>query len=265
MRDKKKRKYVTKKLVKKTILRCMSNIKSYIHYLVEHKILFNNPVNNIILPKWEETLKPDITQEDIEKLVSVIDTSNFLGYRDRTLIELIYSTGIRRMEACNLDVYDIDFKEGILKVRKGKGSKDRLIPLGEVIQSYLKEYLTKVRKYLVNIDRMDEQALFISHNGSRLTKGTISSIVRIYARKAGVYHLQTHKLRHACALHMMKKGCDIRYIQQILGHEFLETTTVYTQVFDYDLKEKILKHHPRDHDFNEEIDIEKIKKICKIK
>jgi len=263
LREKSRRKYITKKLVLNTILSRIYALKSYINYLLDHGKMYENPFEKIELPKYQDTLKLDITENDIEKLINEIDTKTFLGYRDRTIIELIYSTGLRRKEVKKLSIYDIDFNENILKVNQGKGRKDRIIPLGNVIKSYLKEYIINVRKYLLSINNMFNDILFVNSNGDSLSIGSIGRIIRLYAIKSKMYHITTHKLRHAFALHMMRKGCDIRYIQEILGHENLETTTVYTSVFDHDLKEKILKYHPRDHELNEKIDVEEIKKICK--
>ena len=262
LKDKSKRIFVKKKLSLTTILVKLYTLKNYIKYLIEHKKLYENPFDKIEFPKYKNSLKIDVTEEDIGKLISVINTNTFLGYRDRTIIELIYSTGLRRSEVKNINIYDIDFNESILKVNQGKGNKDRLVPLGEVVKLYLKEYIINVRKYLLSINNMYNEKLFLNSKGSPLKSLSVGKIVQTYARKSKMYHITTHKIRHAFALHLMKKGCDIRYIQEILGHENLETTTIYTQVFDNDLKEKILKYHPRDYELNREINLEEIKKIC---
>lgn len=262
-KDKSKRKYIKKKLKEEVILNHVTNLKQLVKYLLESNIIYTNPFEKLKFRLSKKNrIKEDITEKEINELTEAINEQTYLGYRDRTIIEVIYGTGIRLKETETLNIYDIDFKEGALHVRQGKGKKDRLIPIGEVALSYVKEYMTEVRKYLLSVENISEEALFLNGKGKRLTDNSIGRIIRDYARRVGIYHVTTHKLRHSFALHMMRKGCDIRYIQEILGHENLRTTEIYTEVYDYDLREKILKYHPCGHEMKMKIDVKNIKEIC---
>lgn len=263
LRNKADRKYISRPLSKVVIAQHMDTMKNFMQYLLEHDKIYTNPFDKVEFKYPEKSvLSRNVTRTDISGLVSVIDTYTYLGYRNRTIIELIYGTGLRLFEISMLNIQDIDFKESSLIVRKGKGRKGRIVPLGEVALSYVREYISAVRKYLLSIDNRNETALFLNNRGNRLFSGSICRIVREYSRTAGLYHITTHKLRHAFSLHMLRQGCDIRYIQEILGHVDLKTTTIYTQIFDKELKEKIQEYHPRDHELQDEIDIERIRMIC---
>ena len=156
----------------------------------------------------------------------------------------MYGSGLRLADVHKLDIENIDFKEEILRIKQGKGRKDRNVPLGEITLAYLKEYITAVRKYLISVENQNQPAVFLSRNGKRYDKCSISRMIKEYSVKAGIQNITPHKLRHAFSLHMMRRGCDIRFIQEILGHEELETTQIYTEIFDGELKEKIEQYHP---------------------
>jgi len=143
-----------------------------------------------------------------------------------------------------LDITDVDLRENIICVRRSKGGKGRYVPLGKIALLYIQEYISEVRKYLLSIEDMGQPALFLNKHGKRLYCGSINRMIREYSRKDGMYHITTHKLRHAFALHMLRQGCDIRYIQEILGHEDLCTTQIYTTIYDGDLREKVDRYHP---------------------
>jgi integrase/recombinase XerD len=240
-------------------------LKYYFDYLVSSHKIIKNPFSQIELPIYKKNIQDvNVNEEDITKIISIINTNTYLGFRDKVIIELIYSTGLRRNEVSNLSIYNIDFNESILRVKEGKGKRDRLVPLGEVIKSYLKEYIVNVRKYFLSLDDMYIDTLFLSVRGKKLLASQISIIVNKYVKKAGIdKKITAHSLRHAFATHMMRKGCDIRYIQELLGHKFLSTTTIYTNVVDNDLREKILKYHPRDNELYDEKELNKLKIICK--
>jgi len=248
------REYIKKSLSRTTLSKIMYAIRSYYYFLHDKQLIYKNPFDKInISTKSEWSIKSEVKESDIEKLISVIDCGMYRGFRDRTIIELLYCTGLRRNEITRLDVHDIDFGQGIIHVRYGKGKKQRLIPIGEVAIGFVKEYISEVRRHLISIENLQEPALFISIRGTRLVCDVIGCIVQKYARLAGCPHITTHKLRHAFALHMIRRGCDIRYIQEILGHADLETTTIYTQIYNSDLKEKIAKYHPGNHCYMEKL------------
>ena len=263
IRDKEKRTYITYRLSEEIIAGHMINMKLFIKYLLGRKLLYHNPFDKIFI-RYPKKKMPaiDVTEEQINELVQAIPVNTWLGFRDRTIIEMIYGTGIRLTETSMLDASDIDDREYVLHIRQGKGKKDRLVPIGTVAMQFVKEYLGAVRKYLLSMDDKHQEALFVNSRGKRFGAGGIGRMIRDYARSKGLYRITTHKLRHAFSLHMMRKGCDIRYIQEILGHENLKTTTVYTEVFDYDLKGKILQYHPAENMFDIKSDVKRIKKFA---
>lgn len=224
------------------------HLKMYLEYLVDKKILYASPFEKFEVPQPKKQKLPlDVTQKEIHILLNIIDTSTYKGFRDRTMTELIYGTGMRMCEVRSLNIDDVNIKDKIILV-KGKGKKQRLLPLGEVSLGFIREYMQEVRKYLLVSDNMSEKALFLSYQGTRFSKRAIGDIIRKYTRKAGLHHVTTHKIRHAFAMHMIRQGCDIRYIQALLGHSHLSSTTIYTEVFNADLKEKVLQYHPLDNE-----------------
>jgi len=166
-----------------------------------------------------------------------------LGLRDRAMLELLYSTGIRVSELAALNVGDLDLRNAELRVR-GKGSKERIVPLGEVVREYLGRYLSASRPYLAPTEK---PALFLSLRGKRFHYTNISFLVRSYGRKAGIRkRVSPHGLRHTCATHLLQGRADIRHIQRILGHASIATTQRYTRVEIADLKKVLKRCHPRE-------------------
>jgi integrase/recombinase XerD len=168
-----------------------------------------------------------------------------VGQRNRALLETLYGTGIRLSECVRLDLTDADLGEGTLLVRCGKGRKDRLLPVPERAARALDDYLRESRPLLAR--RTSEQALFISRGGGRLKPISVQFVVWWHAKRAGIRaRVSPHMLRHACATHLLRGGADVRHIQELLGHERLETTEVYTRVEIADLKEALARAHPRE-------------------
>ncbi|PCH62787.1 MAG: hypothetical protein COC09_02915 [Gammaproteobacteria bacterium] len=151
------------------------------------------------------------------------------GVRDRTMIETLYNTGMRRMELVNLTLYDIDYRRGAVWIRQGKNQKDRFIPIGNSALSWITKYQDDARAELVL--EPDNGTLFLTDYGERFKRDALSNLVKRYLIKAGITTLGScHLFRHACATHMLENGADIRFIQQLLGHEDLSTTEIYTHV-----------------------------------
>jgi len=245
IKDKTLRKYVTRHLSKEVRITYFLCIKQYMKYCLEQNIIYANPFDRIhVRMRVGKKIVRDVSEKNIAELTEVIPADTFLGYRNRTIIEVMYGSGIRLSEVKNLNMEDIDFKEGLLRVKQGKGCKDRNVPLCDVSASYLKEYIREVRRYLLCVEKQTENAVFLSVKGNRLDKCSISRMIRDYCREAGIQGITPHRLRHAFSLHMLRSGCDIRFIQEILGHEELETTQIYTEIFDGELKEKIEQYHP---------------------
>ena len=193
--------------------------------------------------------KPDIynkilTEKQVTKFIEGALTNTPMRYRDRCIFELMYSTGIRRMEVINLNVQDINFEEEVIFINQGKGRKDRIIPVGSVALAYLKEYIVKVRKHLARWD-FKQEALFLAQTGKRLCISTLSKIFERMSGYAGMNKfVSPHCLRHSFATHVLKGGADIRYVQALLGHEDIGTTQIYTNLVIEDLKQIYREYHP---------------------
>ena len=221
-------------------------LRTFFRFLYENDVLMYNPSATLKLPKKRKSLPKGVMNEkEIEKLLESPDTTDRLGIRDKAILELLYSTGIRNSELRNLTIYDIDLSGLQLTVREGKNSKDRTVPIGEIAADYIKEYLQMVRSKL-SIDP-EEDILFLSKNGRRLTEGNLIWIVSKYVKLAKLNgHYTPHSLRHSCATHMLKYGADIRYIKEMLGHASIATTQIYTKVEVGDLKNIHRRFHPRE-------------------
>ena len=209
------------------------------------KILYN-PASNVELPKAKQTLPRNIlTERQMKKLLNTPNIDMPLGLRDKAMLELFYSTGIRNTELRNLELYDIDFENGQISVIAGKGGKDRNIPVGDIALVYVKEYIDNVRPGFAK--EKDIKTLFLSRNGHKLTDDMIPWIVQKYTKKAKIKRkVGAHSIRHSFATHLLKHGAPVRYIQEMLGHTSLDTTQRYTRVVINDLKKVHKKTHPRE-------------------
>jgi integrase/recombinase XerD len=202
-----------------------------------------HPGADIELPKVEKRLPDVLTVAEVERILGVIDVTTALGVRDRAVLETLYSTGMRRMEICALGLHDVDLEGGIVKVRQGKGSKDRVIPIGARAVAWIEKYIAEVRPCLVADPQ--ERALFITMYGAPFSKGHVSTTARAYKLLAGVEKKGScHIFRHTAATQMLENGADTRYVQALLGHEALQTTQIYTKVAIRKLKEVHTATHP---------------------
>jgi integrase/recombinase XerD len=226
-------------------------VRTFFRFLYENDLIITNPAVILTLPKKRKSLpKGVLSEQQIEKLLEQPDTADPIGFRDRTILEVLYATGIRNSELRSLCVYDIDLKELQITIRKGKNAKDRMLPLGEIAADYLAEYLLTVRPKL-NINESN-QLLFISKNGRKITQANLVWIISKYVKKASLKgHITPHSLRHSCATHMLKHGADLRYVQEMLGHSSVATTQIYTRVEVGDLKAIHRRCHPREIKIND--------------
>lgn len=225
----------------------LRSIKQFFAYLEKIKALLYNPADKMILPSLGDRLpKVILTEKEMEKLLLTPNTGTFAGIRDRALLELLYSTGIRREECANLKVYDVDYKGGYLRVNKGKGSKDRILPLGKKACDWIKEYILKVRSHYTR-KNPDERSLFINTSGKALSNQSVGLIAKRHARRAKIGKPVTvHAIRRSFATHMLKNEANPMYIQRILGHSRIETLNRYIRVAGIDLKKTHRKTHPRE-------------------
>jgi len=225
----------------------MHTLKEWFRWLTRRDILMHNPASEIELPRVERRLPvAALTLADVEKLLAVHDIADPLGVRDRAMCEVFYSTGIRRAELARLELIDINTERGTLAVRHGKGDKDRVVPLGARAGAWVARYLAEVRPRLLLDAR--EQTLFLTGYGEAFNPEVLSRNVSAWMRAAGLGRRGScHLLRHTCATHMLEGGADIRFIQQLLGHEKLETTAIYTEVSILQLLAVHARCHPSAH------------------
>jgi integrase/recombinase XerD len=222
----------------------LGSIKDWFRWLARQNVIVHNPASELELPRPEKKLPYEVlTLSQVEKLLAVPDVRDPLGVRDRTLLELFYSTGIRRTELCRLDLPDLNPERRTLHVRQGKGKKDRIVPVGARALFWLERYLQEVRPRLC-LDT-HTQALFLTGYGGAFNPDVVSRMVSRWLKQAGVPRKGgCHTLRHACATHMLECGADIRFIQQLLGHANLDTTAIYTEVSIKQLQEVHARCHP---------------------
>jgi integrase/recombinase XerD len=222
----------------------LSAVKLFFQWLTRKNLLVYNPASEIELPRVEWRLPRNVlTAEEADLVISQPDVNDALGLRDRALLEVLYSTGMRRAEVCGLDVFDVDGDRGTVLIRQGKGRKDRVVPIGERASRWLAKYLADVRPALSPL--ATQHAMFVSHLGERLDPDVLSRMVRGYVEKAAIQKSGScHLFRHAAATLMLENGADIRFIQQMLGHRSLETTEIYTHVSIRKLKEIHAATHP---------------------
>jgi integrase/recombinase XerD len=216
----------------------------FFRWLTRNNYLLYNPASELELPRTEKRLpKAILSIEEVEKVLAQPDLGDPLGLRDRAIMEVLYSTGIRRKEAAALTLFGLDQDRGTLMIRLGKGKKDRVVPIGERALLWVEKYLTEVRPRLAM--EPDEGYLFLGGEGTALTPGYLSDTVRSYVDAAGIGKKGScHLFRHTMATLMLEGGADTRFIQAMLGHEQLSSTQLYTQVAIRKLKEIHTATHP---------------------
>lgn len=219
-------------------------IRAFFKWLARNNYTLYNPASELELPKIEKRLpRTVLNKEEAEKVLRQPNIGLPTGIRDRAILELFYSTGIRRAELRNLNVYDIDFGKGTVIIRQGKGKRDRVIPVGDRALKWLKRYLEEVRPTLIK--RQDPDTLFLTQRGTALRLFYVTEIVRECINKANIGKKGAcHVFRHTMATLMLDGGADVRYVQEMLGHASIESTQIYTHVSIKKLKEVHTKTHP---------------------
>ena len=241
-----KNEYNQRLLCIKTQALRMAAVISFSKFLHKLGHLENNPSSHIDIPRLPKSLpKSILSEKEVLKILKSPKDNDPLEIRDKAILELFYSTGIRNSELRKLCIYDIDFSRGFIRI-SGKGGKDRIIPIGDVAAWHIEEYLKRSRPQLL---RKHTDTLFISKNGRVLTDDFPSWIVQKYASRIGLTKpINAHTFRHTFATHMIKKGANLRIVQEMLGHSSLETTQIYTKVEIGDLKKVHSETHPREVD-----------------
>jgi integrase/recombinase XerD len=234
------------------LIQYLGVVGQFFRHLLKRRRILLDPTLRLTLPREAKALPRHIpTESDMEKILLNPNPSTHIGKRDRALLEVLYSTAIRRRELVNLNVGDIDLVRGLLTVRGGKGGKDRMVPLGRRACQAVTAYLA-IRPLFQGLPAPHhrprlpyEAALFLNEDGRRLQSLSLGRLVRRHALEALGRPVSCHKFRHACATHMLKGGAHVRLVQDLLGHKDLNTTQLYTQVLPLDLKEAHRRAHPR--------------------
>jgi integrase/recombinase XerD len=220
-------------------------VRSFFSWLVRRGELLANPASDLDLPKVPRRLPRHVLSVDeAEKILAQPDTSDVLGLRNRASLEVLYSTGMRRGELIGLTLSDLDAGRGTVLIREGKGKKDRVIPIGERAQEWVRKYVDESRPSLAALSPVDDGTLFLSSWGGPLSGNTVTMMVHRYVHDADVKKGACHLFRHTMATQMLEHGADVRFIQAMLGHEQLSTTQIYTKVSILKLKEVHTKTHP---------------------
>ena len=227
----------------RTVARNLSSIRRLYEYLCRVEKVRINPVDNVEAPRLGRNLPKSLTENDVELLLEAPDVKQALGLRDKSMLEILYATGLRVSELVTLTLYQINLRQGVIRIT-GKGNKERLVPLGEISTQWLETYLGSARDEILKENNVD--TLFPSRRGKIMTRQTFWYMVKRYATVAGIKKdISPHILRHAFATHLINHGADLRVVQMLLGHSDISTTQIYTHVARERLKELHSQHHPR--------------------
>lgn len=235
----------------------LATLKQFFRSLYVNELILENPFRKVdIRIKIEEKKRIILTPDEMSCLLDSITLDQPLGLRDRTIFELMYSSGLRSSDVTKIDKEDVDLREGTILIRQGKGHKDRVIPVHTVAMKFLNLYMTE--------SRYRKGPLFCSTYGQgRLCPSSINNRFIAWLKKAGMYrcNLSSHCIRHSTAVHLLAGGADLRYVQELLGHESIETTVLYTHELLDNLKKIYKTYHPRENEYFKEVDMEYMKRI----
>ena len=226
----------------KTQARLLSSIHSFYRFLLYHRYIEQDPSELLEMPRVEKHLPEVLSLEEIDAMIAQIDMSKPEGHRNRAIIEMLYGSGLRVSELTELRLSHIYRQEGYMRIL-GKGSKQRLVPISPVADQWLQYWLEDRSKLDIKPEYSD--IVFLNRYGRQLTRAMIFTIIKTLARQADIHkNISPHTLRHSFATHLLQNGADLRIIQQLLGHEDITTTEIYTHIEIQDLREAILKYHP---------------------
>ncbi len=233
---------------KSTIVRRLSSLRTFFRYALAEKFITHNPTEEIESPKIDRRVPVSLSYQQVQKLLEQPNTVNYLGFRDRTIMELLYSSGLRISELVAMNRVDFDADNLQIRIR-GKGKKERVIPITQNAATWIKAYLSHPERhhdFETHMAQQDPEAIFLNKLGTRLTVRSIDRSFEKYLKNSGLEaHITPHTIRHTIATHWLENGMDLKAIQLILGHRSLAATTIYTQVSPK-LKQKTYKRsHPR--------------------
>lgn len=226
-----------------TVSRNLASIKTFHHFLLNEGFISKDPTINLESPKLEKRLPKVLSVQEVDLLLAQPDTIKPAGIRDKAMLEVLYATGMRVSELLTLNLEDINIEMGYIRCF-GKGSKERIVPIGSIAQKYINEYLNRGRVKLIKATA--EKVFFLNHHGRRMTRQGFWKIIKHYAQEAGIKkEITPHTLRHSFATHLLENGADLRSVQEMLGHADITTTQIYTHLTKGKLREVYTKTHPR--------------------
>lgn len=236
------------RLDSRSVARHLVSLRNLFRFALAEEAISADPALNLESPKVRKSLPTYLRMEEIDRLLEQPDPATPIGIRDRAIMEILYSTGLRVTELVNLRVFDLEMRMGCLRC-VGKGDKERLVPVGRKALAAAQKYLEKARPVFVGGSRSTGQPtpyLFVNRSGIRISRIGIWRVLAHYGRRAGIrMSLSPHKLRHSFATHLLERGADLRSVQLMLGHADISTTQIYTHVIEERLKQIYKAHHPR--------------------
>ena len=228
-------------LNEKSISRTISCLKSFYKFLIIEKVIKDNPTDGLYMPKVKKSLPNIMSVEDVTKLLDIKLDDHF-SYRNKAMLELMYATGLRVSELVELKLNDVDFSDDIVRIM-GKGSKERIIPMGDFAKTYLEEYIYNHRNLMLKGNNCEY--IFLNNHGKKMTRQGFFKIIKKLASDVGIStEISPHTLRHSFASHLLKYGADLRTIQELLGHSDISTTQIYTHVANEELRKNYDEYHP---------------------
>lgn len=231
------------KISSSTQSRVLTCLHSFYQFLLDNNLINTDPTEQLSYPKLEKKLPVFLNIQEVEKLLEAPNSSSLFGQRDRAMLELLYSCGLRVSELINLSYHNINIKEEFIRIH-GKGNKERILPMGEIAIDYLTTYESNSRPILLKNGQSD--SYFLSNRGKAMSRQNFFYIIKAYATQAGIEKpLSPHSLRHAFATHLVQKGADLRSVQLMLGHSDISSTQLYIHIQNAQLKAQHEKHHPR--------------------
>lgn len=227
----------------KTLARYITTLRVFFDFMIKKKYISINPMDGISSPKLSKSLPDVLTISEVDKLLSFELKTNY-DFRDKCILEMLYSTGLRISELVSLKLENINLDESLIKVM-GKGSKERIVPFNETTREYLNKYIKEIRPNMLKQNQTDY--LYLNNHGKNLTRQAIFKMIKKRTLNAGIKkEISPHTLRHSFATHLLAGGADIRFIQELLGHESISTTEIYTHIAKENLKEIYDEINPRD-------------------
>lgn len=236
--------YLNKKYNQTSISRILSTLRTFYKFMVREKIIDKNPFSQIRNPKAPKNLVETLEENEVKKFLERIPSSTKFEVRDKAMLELLYSSGMRVSEIINLKLNDIDLDEKLIRFI-GKGDRERITPVGDVAILFLEKYL-KTARYKIEKE-LKSDYVFLNKDGKKITRQGFWKIIKKYAKRAGLEkNIYPHIFRHSFATHMLERGADLRIVQELLGHSSISTTEIYTNVTKKHIKEVYFRYHPRE-------------------